>query len=238
MYHVAICDDNPLVCSEIEAYVLRYAEEKQLCIDVDVLQSGTELGNLLDGETNAPQLLFLDIELGDMTGIDIGNRIRKQMQNHLMQIVFISYRRDYAESLFKIRPLDFLVKPIGQEAVYEVLDTYLQIFPPEKIYFSYVSDRCTSYIACDEIMYFECDARKIRIVTMDQSICFYGRMKEVLGQLEPKNFWRVHYSYIINCHYVREFRKNEFIMENGAVISISKKYKQDILKKLLEIKGK
>lgn len=62
-------------------------------------------------------------------------------------------------------------------------------------------------------------------------------MKEVLDQLDSANFWQVHYSYIINRHYVREFRRNEFEMENGAVIGVSKKYKQEILQKLLEIKG-
>ena len=64
-----------------------------------------------------------------------------------------------------------------------------------------------------------------------------AKMKEVLDQLDPANFWQVHYSYIINRHYVREFRRNEFEMENGAVIGVSKKYKQEILQKLLEIKG-
>lgn len=234
---IGICDDNSYVCSEIEKSVLQYAGEKGHSIEVDIMQSGAELCELLDHTANAPQLLFLDIELGDTTGIEVGNRIRKQMRNHMMQIVYISYRRDYAEKLFKIRPFDFLVKPVSKDAVYEVLDTYLEIFPLEKVYFSYMVDRYISYMACDEIVYFEYHAKKIYMVTMSKTICFYGKMKEVLDQLDPANFWQVHYSYIINRHYVREFRRNEFEMENGAVIGVSKKYKQEILQKLLEIKG-
>ena len=121
---IGICDDNSYVCSEIEKSVLQYAGEKGHSIEVDIMQSGAELCELLDHTANAPQLLFLDIELGDTTGIEVGNRIRKQMRNHMMQIVYISYRRDYAEKLFKIRPFDFLVKPVSKAAVYEVLDTY------------------------------------------------------------------------------------------------------------------
>ena len=128
---IGICDDNSYVCSEIEKSVLQYAGEKGHSIEVDIMQSGAELCELLDHTANAPQLLFLDIELGDTTGIEVGNRIRKQ-------IVYISYRRDYAEKLFKIRPFDFLVKPVSKAAVYEVLDTYLGIFPLEKVYFSYM----------------------------------------------------------------------------------------------------
>ena len=157
---IGICDDNSYVCSEIEKLVLQYAGEKGHSIEVDIMQSGAELCELLDHTANAPQLLFLDIELGDTTGIEVGNRIRKQMRNHMMQIVYISYRRDYAEKLFKIRPFDFLVKPVSKDAVYEVLDTYLEIFPLEKVYFSYMVDRYISYMACDEIVYFECHAKK------------------------------------------------------------------------------
>ena len=87
---IGICDDNSYVCSEIEKSVLQYAGEKGHSIEVDIMQSGAELCELLDHTANAPQLLFLDIELGDTTGIEVGNRIRKQMRNHMMQIVYIS----------------------------------------------------------------------------------------------------------------------------------------------------
>ena len=97
---IGICDDNPYVCSEMEKSVLRYAGGKGHSIEVDIMQSGAEMCKALDQAASVPQLLFLDIELGDTTGIEVGNRIRKQMQNHMMQIVFISYRRDYAERLF------------------------------------------------------------------------------------------------------------------------------------------
>ena len=80
---IGICDDNSYVCSEIEKSVLQYAGEKGHSIEVDIMQSGAELCELLDHTANAPQLLFLDIELGDTTGIEVGNRIRKQMRNHM-----------------------------------------------------------------------------------------------------------------------------------------------------------
>lgn len=111
---------------------------------------------------------------------------------------------------FKIRPLVFLVKPVSKDAVYEVLDTYLEIFPLEKVYFSYIVDRHISYIVCDEIIYFECHAKKIYVVTISKTICFYGKMKEVLDKRDPSNFWQVHYFYIFNLHYVCEFWRNEF----------------------------
>ena len=62
-------------------------------------------------------------------------------------------------------------------------------------------------------------------------------MNEDIELMDTAKFFHINYSNIINRHYVREFRRNEFEMENGAGIGVSKKYKQEILQKLLEIKG-
>lgn len=60
---IGICDDNSYVCSEIEKSVLQYAGEKGHSIEVDIMQSGAELCELLDHTANAPQLLFWILSL-------------------------------------------------------------------------------------------------------------------------------------------------------------------------------
>lgn len=78
-------------------------------------------------------LLFMDIELGDTDGIILGNTLREHLGNEITQIVFISYRKDYALQLFRIRPLDFLIKPMDYGKIRLIMDTYRKLFP-EKNY--------------------------------------------------------------------------------------------------------
>lgn len=66
-------------------------------------------------------ILFLDIGLFQMTGIEAGAYIRNQLDHMGLQIVYISGKASYAQQLFRTQPLDFLVKPIGQEQIDEVL---------------------------------------------------------------------------------------------------------------------
>ncbi len=60
-------------------------------------------------------ILFLDIELFRMTGIEAGDFIRNRLEDRSMQIIYISGKSSYARELFKTQPMDFLVKPITQQ---------------------------------------------------------------------------------------------------------------------------
>ena len=60
-------------------------------------------------------ILFLDIELFRMTGIEAGDFIRNRLEDRSMQIIYISGKSSYARELFKTQPMDFLVKPITKQ---------------------------------------------------------------------------------------------------------------------------
>lgn len=121
MYKIGICDDGKNTCASVEAMLLQYAAQNAIQIDVQVWYTGEKLtedmilGNHLD-------ILFLDIELFHMTGIEVGTYIRDVLDNRGMQIIYISGKASYALQLFKTQPMDFMVKPITQEQIDKVMD--------------------------------------------------------------------------------------------------------------------
>ena len=119
-------------------------------------------------------MLFLDIELWKMTGIEAGSFIRNRLEDRRLQIVYISGKASYAWSLFKTQPLDFLVKPIRQEQVDEVLDLAVKILGRNETKFAYQSGRDYYYISYGDIRYFVSEGRKIRIVTTQGKRSFTG----------------------------------------------------------------
>jgi len=62
-------------------------------------------------------LIFLDIELKLMSGIEAGRIIRKEMDNQTILIVYISGKENYYKDLFEIRPMSFLQKPIEERKI-------------------------------------------------------------------------------------------------------------------------
>ncbi len=236
MYRIGICDDNVAVCAKIEKYLLEYAEAKQIEIDTEVFINGNELLKALASGENLFHLIFLDIELGDTDGIAVGNVLREKMQNEITKIVFISYQKEYAIQLFKIRPLDFLVKPIGCQKIYETMETYRKLFAGEKLFFEYRKGKVTYQVIQDQIICVQCEGKKIRLITPDKEIEFYGKMSDASQQLNPVKFWTTHKSYIINTDYVFEYGREEIRLTNGECCPISRAYKKEIMDKLLDRK--
>ena len=89
MYTIGICDDGEQICIDIEKMLIQYAKEQNIQVDTNVWYSGEGLRDYLEAG-NHLDILFLDIELFKMTGIEVGNYIRKQLDDMGMQIVYIS----------------------------------------------------------------------------------------------------------------------------------------------------
>ena len=88
-------------------------------------------------------MIFLDIMLPDSTGIEIGQFLRKNSRNVDLQIIFISSNPDYALKLFKIRPMDFLIKPFSAGNITDILDEFFRIHLSQVNYFVYKSKQTT-----------------------------------------------------------------------------------------------
>lgn len=106
MYNIGICDDGKNVCTLIEDMVLQYVREKDIRADISVWYTGEGLRDYL-GKENHLDMVFLDIELFKMTGIEVADYIRNRLDDQGMQIIYISGKDSYARQLFKTQPLVF-----------------------------------------------------------------------------------------------------------------------------------
>ena len=231
MYYIGICDDGENTCFELERMILSYAEQKSMDLKTAVWYTGESLCSYLK-EGNSLDVLFLDIELWKMTGIEAGKFIRDRLEDRRLQIVYISGKASYAQSLFKTQPLDFLVKPIEQSQVNEVLELAAKILGRNETKFAYQSSRDYFYIPYGEIRYFVSEGRKIRVVTVRGEKEFYGKIKE-LEKTVPKDFLKIHQSYLVHTLFVARYAYEEVELTDGTILSISKKYRKQVREKLL-----
>lgn len=237
MYTIAICDDNELFCWEMENCILDYCKKIHLDIETLVFSSGEEL---LDYwyQNHQLDLLFLDIELNTMNGISIGNAIRQNIAHESTQIVFISIKKDYAMQLFKIRPLDFLIKPVTYDAVTKVIDTFCSLYVHIKPFYEYQNNKKIYRIDQRSIVSIQSSGKIITIHTTAQEYSYYGKLSDCMQQLNSNVFINVHKSYIININYVTEYKSNELILTDTSRIPISqarRQYvKEFILRKQIE----
>ena len=114
--NIAICDDDKGVCSQLEGWIEQYNYENATRLYVDVYHSAETLQQQLQtGQWY--DMLFLDIELPQKNGIELGQMIRSAWKMDLIYLVFISGKSNYCMDLFDVHPLNFHLKPLKHKDV-------------------------------------------------------------------------------------------------------------------------
>lgn len=231
MYTIGICDDGKNVCAVLEQMINEYGKQQKMQVETLVWFSGEELCHFLK-QGNQLDILFLDIELLEMTGIEVGDFIRNQLDDRTMQIIYISNKETYARKLFKTQPVDFLVKPISQKQVNETLDLAVKLIGRSAGKFEYQYGRDFFYIPYNDIMYFTSEGRKIIIAMPQDKREFNGKLGELEKHLS-EDFIMIHQSYIINRRFVSRYTYETVELQNGEKLPISKTKRKEIRERFL-----
>ncbi|MCI8466191.1 MAG: response regulator transcription factor [Lachnospiraceae bacterium] len=226
---IAVCDDEIGTCSEIETMILDFAEGRGLQVETEVFYSGETLYPFV----SEYDLIFLDILLLEMDGVRLGQRIREELGNETVSIVYISSKESYAMSLFSVRPLDFLIKPITREKLNAVLTTYLRLRENGKNEFLFKVGKSLYRQYLEEIRYFACNGKKVELSAISGTWEFYGNMREVWRQVEGKGFLAIHKSYVVNTAFVAVYHYDSVELSDGSCLPVSQRYRKIVREHLM-----
>jgi len=121
---IAIVDDAELICETIERFLKHFSIENKISIEADSFGSGTEIINQLSKAYY--DCIFLDIEIGEMNGIDVSRYLRETLKNESTEIIYVSSHTQYAVELFDFDPVTFLIKPIEEEKITKAFNKFLK----------------------------------------------------------------------------------------------------------------
>ncbi len=223
---IAICDDEIKICSHIEKILLDILANKSIEADIDVFFSAEELCREIEHQKY--DMVFLDIELPEMNGVELGNYIREIKNDNTTQIVYISSSQKYAMELFAVRPMDFLVKPLNQEKIERVLNVFLKIKGRMDFVFYYKKRHTSQKIEIYKIMYFVRENKKVRLVTTEGTETFYESLESIYEQLKNHGFLFIHKSYIVNHQYIKVIQYDSVTMTDNETFSISQQRRKEI----------
>lgn len=234
MYKIAICDDEKSVCSEIEKYIEQFFSNNHIEGQMEVFYSGDEICDYIKAQKSF-DLIFLDIELPKKTGIEVGKYIREERKDESTDIIYISSKTNYAMELFKCRPLDFLIKPITYKKVEDILNIVVKRNKVRHQTFSLQIGNIHSIVSLLDILYFQSENKKIyiKLISGEEQI-FTGKLDSVEKSLPKDSFLRIHKSFLINYDYVSQYSLEYVRMVDGTVMNISKAYRTEVKRKLMQ----
>lgn len=172
----------------------------------------------------------------DLNGVEVGKKIRDEMNDETTQIVYISGREDYAMDLFEVRPLNFLIKPVSKIKVEAAINKAIKILGESKHFYEYKNGNVNFSVPVGDILYFESDGRKVNIILMDEVKSFYGKLSEVEEKLRSQDFIMIHKSYLINFNHVIEYTYDYVKMSNKETLTISQNNRKAVREQLLRRK--
>ena len=223
-FSVMICDNRKNVCNEILEALYPYIEKNE--ITVEVFYSGEELYKTLESGCKA-DLIFIEIELHRITGIDVGSMIRSKLMDEDVSIVFISGKTEYAMELFGVRPMDFIVKPFSAEDIIGAVDKAMYLAGRKQKSFVFRSGQEVCSTAFSDIIFFESSLKKIIMHTACGICEFYDKLSCIEEMLDG-SFLRTHQSYLVNMRFIEAYGAEELKLKNEEKIPVSRKYRSSV----------
>lgn len=225
-YTIGICDDDKAFCTQLENYIELFFKEQSLSVEIYVWYDGESL--IADIPKIKPlQILFLDIELRSMTGVEVGHFIREGINDFLLQIIYISSKTVYALKLFETHPFDFIVKPIDYKYLKKILNAIILANGKNIRCYCFKFCGTTFRIPYGEIEYIESNNKHLLLKTTDgKEYKFIGRLKNE-KKFFVDGFMSTSKSCIVNIKHITIYRSDYVKLNNGEIKNISKSCRKE-----------
>lgn len=226
MLKCIIVDDDAMSRMSVKKCVERYPDLDLLCEFESAKKALDQMSEL------NPQLIFLDIEMPEMTGLEFISAMSSDAQ-----VVIISSKSEYAIDAFDFNVTDYLTKPVDFNRFCKAVERVNQI--NSSISFSGTeannlfikADSKFVKIQLSEIQYIEALSDYVSIYTDKGRFVLLGTMKGMETKLDPNQFIRIHRSYIVNLHRIESFQEGYVKIEENQ-LPVSRGSKENLMNKI------
>lgn len=214
-YKIAICDDSDADRQYVFDFVTKWAEDAGYTVQAALFSSAEDF-LFHYAEKNDYDILLLDIEMGNMDGVTMAKKLRRD--NDTVQIIFITGYSDYISEGYEVAALHYLMKPVKQEKLCSVLDRAAEkLSKNEKILNFEVGGEMVR-IPIYQIRYADVFGNYVTIHASDDFT-----VKMTLSELEKElddRFYRASRSVVVNLTQISRVTKTEIKLNDGVSIPL------------------
>ncbi|MGL5348584.1 MAG: LytR/AlgR family response regulator transcription factor [Peptostreptococcaceae bacterium] len=231
--NVALCDDDKMFIEDLRNILLKVCVQENISFNIDSFSCGEELIQYIDNSSTKYDLIFLDIIMDKLNGIETAKYIRNIDKN--VQIVFLTISSEFALDGYNVKALNYLIKPAKYETVLNIIHELYH--NDNKEFYTFKIKNTIHQISLRNINYFEVRNRLINISCIEDTCeenSFYKKLDDVTKELEGFGFIRCHRSYLINLKNVASISSDEVIFKNGDKALVSRRYSKHLKDEFLK----
>lgn len=215
---IAICDDEKGEQQLLQKYIGEWAERKGVPVQTVSFDSGEHFAFAWE-EDRAFDLIILDIEMGELSGMELARQIRRV--DAAVALLFVTGYEEFMAAGYEVSALQYLLKPLHKEKLFAVLERlHREKLPGKRVVLPTAEG--TVGIELYHIYYAEALGHQCLVHTLERDYEIRRTFGEVSEQLKTKAFVKCHRSYLVNLQYVCAVRKNEIVLDNGNTIPMSR----------------
>lgn len=221
---IGICDDESDIRIYLKSIIEKYYQNHEINYEIYLYEDAEKLVYSKDKH----DILFLDMEMNDMNGIEVGQLIRKT--DFDTNIIVVSGHDKYMKNAYHIHPFDYLIKPLKEVDLFNCLDELEQSlkYKYPQNFISLKTSEGNIQLNVDDIVYITYENRKTNIITNKEIIYSSINLRDLYPLLSSFDFIACHRAYIVNMRYVYRLKQNEIILSYKNIsIPVSRlKYKE------------
>ncbi len=203
-----IVDDEQLARDELSFLLKQFP-------DIEVIGTGSNgLEALRLIEKLEPDVAFLDVQMPGLDGLGVIRKAR-EMGLPLPHFILATAYDQYAIQAFRLEAMDYLLKPVDKERLLETVERVRRVFQerrkpevaevPQRIKLLVKSGNRSFIVDAQDVVFATIDNGLITMVaTSVEGLSNYHTLEELQSTLDPEVFWRVHRSYLVNIHRIKE----------------------------------
>ncbi|MDO4294707.1 MAG: LytTR family DNA-binding domain-containing protein [bacterium] len=214
--NIAICDDDALVLTQLHTYISDYFNKNMMYVSIHCFHSGEEF--LKNYRPGVYQLLFLDIYMKELTGVDVAKRIREKDDS--LEIIFLTVSEEYFQTAYQNRILEYLIKPVTQEQIDRLMNRIQRLFLDAQHYIDIVYNRTNIRIFQQSILWIEVYGHTTTIHTKQGSYQTRMTLTSIFEQLSSPPFYRISKSQVVNFQLTDFLDSDSIHMVDGSRIQI------------------
>lgn len=217
---IAICDDEKVLCEQLKNFIRR----REMDYPVEAIDS-YGAGEELLAAAGQYDIIFLDIQMAGLNGIDTAKLLRERKNEAVL--IFVTGVKDYVFDAFDVSAFHYLLKPIQEEkftavferAVMEAEKKKRMDKRPEQLFIR----RRNQSVRLDkaQILYVESRQRKVVIHTLREALEIYATMNHMEKELGAQ-FYRCHRGYLVNLSQITGYTGDTITLCGGEAIYLAK----------------